>query len=93
MEWRRSDELNSCPSDKSSAAKTCKNGDVCTKCVLCFKNLSNECLKPSKLEPHLKQTHRTKPIKTVDFGLDLDGRYVAKSGPGHKIMLLVGLGM
>ena len=46
---------------------TQKNGHDCPKCVLCLETLSNECLKPSKLQRHLMQKHPAEAEKTVDF--------------------------
>ena len=44
-----------------------KNGHDCPKCVLCLETLSNECLKPSKLQRHLMQKHPAEAEKTADF--------------------------
>lgn len=46
---------------------THKNGYECPKCVLCFEILSNECLKPSKLQRHLNQKHPAEAEKPIDF--------------------------
>lgn len=46
---------------------THKNGHECPKCVLCFEILSNECLKPSKLQRHLNQKHPAEAEKPIDF--------------------------
>ncbi|XP_064410162.1 SCAN domain-containing protein 3-like [Latimeria chalumnae] len=36
-------------------------------CVICYEILANECLKPSKLERHLKQKHSTLQNKPLEF--------------------------
>lgn len=46
---------------------TQKNGHECPKCVLCYEILSNECLKPSKLQRHLNQKHPAEAEKPIDF--------------------------
>lgn len=46
---------------------TQKNGHECPKCVLCCEILSNECLKPSKLQRHLNQKHPAEAEKPIDF--------------------------
>ena len=37
------------------------------KCVICQEILSNEGMKPSKLQRHLQQKHPTEAIKSIDF--------------------------
>jgi len=46
---------------------TQKNGHECPKCVLCLEILSNECLKPSKLQRHLNLKHPAEAEKPIDF--------------------------
>lgn len=56
-----------------------KNGHDCPKCVLCLETLSNECLKPSKLQRHLMQKHPVEAEKTIDFFLRKEEHLVRQS--------------
>ena len=43
------------------------NGQVVPQCVVCFENLSDDALRPSRLQRHLKTKHPSHQDKPLSF--------------------------
>ncbi|KAL1454578.1 hypothetical protein WDU94_010798 [Cyamophila willieti] len=54
-------------------------------CLLCYKSMSNEAMKPSRLENHLKKVHPEKSNKPIQYFAELKAKYEKRETVGSLL--------